>query len=120
VRSFRRLRLFVCGCIYEVTTPRYARFCLMPTSKPGRPQIRCVQPLSHDRPRWVRKVLGGEVWLVEQGDNVARVVDFGIGVPRFWVGAAKVAIEGNDAAHSGCVRGLNIALVIADIEAVFG
>ena len=26
-RSFRRLRLLVCGCIYEVTTPRYARFC---------------------------------------------------------------------------------------------
>ena len=28
-RSFRRLRLLVCGCIYEVTTPRYARFCFV-------------------------------------------------------------------------------------------
>ena len=28
-RSFRRLRLLICGCIYEVTTPRYARFCFV-------------------------------------------------------------------------------------------
>ena len=28
-RSFRRLRLLVCGCIYEVATPRYALRCFV-------------------------------------------------------------------------------------------